>query len=160
MSNNLQPWVIVFKRRSLDAEKERMIVHGSSPMDAGIKFKEANPDCHIVGRSCDPATTEDLNKHPLMKTQQLPPELADEFYNALPQWVNKEDAEKCAQIAVRYADEQNAYIVHTFTESIEELRKQRDELLDALKSMKEQNMLSHAGDEIVDELINKIDGKE
>lgn len=65
----------------------------------------------------------------------LPPELVEKYYKDLPQWVNKEDAKRCAQIAVDYTDEQNAYIQHTYNESLELLQKQRNELVELIKKM-------------------------
>ncbi len=69
-----------------------------------------------------------------MNNNPLPPELLEKYFDLVPDMENyKELQEQCAQIAVDYADEQNAYIIHTFTESMNELRKQRDELIETMR---------------------------
>lgn len=71
-----------------------------------------------------------------VKENTLPPELVEKFkdafkFNKFGEYTSVQN--ECAQIAVDYADEQNAYIVHTFTESLNEIQKQRNELIECLK---------------------------
>lgn len=103
-----------------------------------------------------------------MKTQ-LPPELVEKIHKVLKesddviyydQISNKWIANECAQIAVEYADEQYAKELYRFMK----LRKQRDELLEALREiirLKDESQISWMMSNIEEskKLINKIDGE-
>ncbi len=101
-----------------------------------------------------------------MSNKQLPPELVDRMIKTIYIKIGGSEflpelSKQCAQIAVDYADEQNAYIQHTYNESLELLQKQRDELIECLtKCEKSLSFIGSDTTEIKQLLKKNEDGKE
>lgn len=114
-----------------------------------------------------------------MKTNQLPPELVEKMVDSVINGFVLEKTsyrigEKCAQIAVEYADELvkskdhelsvERYKTSVMNEAYEKAKQQRDELLEALREiirLKDESQISWMMSNIEEskKLINKIDGK-
>lgn len=103
-----------------------------------------------------------------MTNKTLPPELVEKMRLEIcnvGDWQVQLYSKQCAQIAVDYADDVNSDTFISLYKSQEALgkqmeqnqllRKQRDELIYGLTKLKEENMLSHAGDEIIEQLLKK-----
>lgn len=131
-------------------------------------------DDHLRTINLLKAQLEEQDSTNAMKTQ-LPPELVEKYEKVIDEFDDSESIfrilhlkTKCAKIAVEYADERSRNRIKELEVKNRQIIKQRDELLEALKTVRicsnyKEVKAKHGNCDnwvnIIDELINRIDGK-